>query len=98
MIGCAVASVPAPNHDRVFMSNALTVPASLEEIVQRFDAREEPFDEFTIGGELKQHGVRSSILPRRQFSARGPKCSHSLSRATGTKIHGTLISARWALV
>ncbi|QDF39105.1 DUF4209 domain-containing protein [Bradyrhizobium symbiodeficiens] len=35
------------------MSNALTVPALLEEIIQRFDAREEPFNEFTIGGELK---------------------------------------------
>jgi hypothetical protein len=31
----------------------LTVPAALEEIVQRFDAKEEPFTEFDIGGELK---------------------------------------------
>lgn len=32
---------------------ALIVPTSLEEIVQRYDAKEEPFNEFTIGGELK---------------------------------------------
>jgi hypothetical protein len=35
------------------MTTALAVPASLEEIVQRFDSKEESFDEFTIGGELK---------------------------------------------
>jgi hypothetical protein len=35
------------------MTNTLTVPASFEEIVQRYDAMEEPFNEFTIGGELK---------------------------------------------
>jgi lysyl-tRNA synthetase class 1 len=35
------------------MTITLTVPASLEEIVQRYDAKEEPFDEFSIGGELK---------------------------------------------
>jgi lysyl-tRNA synthetase class 1 len=30
----------------------LSVPAVLEEFVQRYDAKEEPFDEFGIGGEL----------------------------------------------
>jgi hypothetical protein len=35
------------------MTTMLTVPASLEEIVQRYDAKEEPFNEFPIGGELK---------------------------------------------
>ncbi len=34
------------------MATTLTVPASLEEIVQRFDAKENPFDEFAISGEL----------------------------------------------
>jgi len=37
----------------ISMTTTLTVPASLEEIVQRYDAKEEPFDEFPIGGELK---------------------------------------------
>jgi lysyl-tRNA synthetase class 1 len=35
------------------MTTRLILPASLEEIVQRYDARSEPFDEFAIGGELK---------------------------------------------
>ena len=35
------------------MTDTLTVPPSLEEIVQRYDAKEEPFDKFSIGGELK---------------------------------------------
>lgn len=35
------------------MTAALTVPAALEEIIQRFDSRAEPFNEFAIGGELK---------------------------------------------
>jgi lysyl-tRNA synthetase class 1 len=35
------------------MMSALAVPSFIEDIVQRFDANEEPFDEFTIGGELK---------------------------------------------
>jgi hypothetical protein len=35
------------------MTTALIVPASLEQIVQRYDAKEEPFNEFTIGGELE---------------------------------------------
>jgi len=34
------------------MTSPLTVPASLEEIVQRYDAKEEPFTKFNIGGEL----------------------------------------------
>jgi hypothetical protein len=34
------------------MTITLTVPAALEEIVQRFDARAEPFTEFDIGAEL----------------------------------------------
>jgi Domain of unknown function (DUF4209) len=35
------------------MIATLIVPASLEEIVQRYDANEEPFTEFDIGGALK---------------------------------------------
>lgn len=35
------------------MTTALMVPTPLEEILQRFDAKEEPFNEFTIGGEIK---------------------------------------------
>jgi lysyl-tRNA synthetase class 1 len=35
------------------MTISLIVPASLEEIVERYDAKDEPFNEFTIGGELK---------------------------------------------
>ena len=34
------------------MTTLLTVPAALEEIVQRYDAKEESFTEFDIGGEL----------------------------------------------
>jgi lysyl-tRNA synthetase class 1 len=34
------------------MTTAFAVPASLEEIIQRFDAREEPFNEFSVSGEL----------------------------------------------
>jgi lysyl-tRNA synthetase class 1 len=34
------------------MTTTLTVPASIEEIIQRYDAKEEPFTEFNIGGEL----------------------------------------------
>lgn len=42
------------------MSNVLTVPAPLDEIVQHFDTREEPFNEFTIGGEHK--AARSALI------------------------------------
>jgi Domain of unknown function (DUF4209) len=35
------------------MTPTLTVPASLEEIIQRYDAKEEPFAEFDIAGELR---------------------------------------------
>jgi hypothetical protein len=35
------------------MTIALTVPTSLEEIVQRFDANQEPFDEHKIAGEIR---------------------------------------------
>jgi hypothetical protein len=35
------------------MTTALIMPASFEEIVQRYDSKEEPFNEFAIGGELK---------------------------------------------
>ena len=35
----ALVSIAAPNIDWIPMSNALTVPASLEEILQRFDVR-----------------------------------------------------------
>jgi lysyl-tRNA synthetase class 1 len=42
------------------MTTVLTVPASLEEIVQRYDAKEEPFTEFDIGGEL--NAARSALI------------------------------------
>ena len=35
------------------MANTLVVPISLEEIVQNYDAKEEPFTDFDIGGALK---------------------------------------------
>jgi len=42
------------------MTPTLTVPASLEEIVQRYDAKEEPFNEFIISGELNP--ARSALI------------------------------------
>jgi lysyl-tRNA synthetase class 1 len=42
------------------MTTMLTVPASLEEIVQRYDAKGEPFTEFDVGGELKS--ARSALV------------------------------------
>jgi Domain of unknown function (DUF4209) len=42
------------------MTTALAVPASLEEIVQRYDAKEEPFTEFDIGGEL--NAARNALI------------------------------------
>jgi Domain of unknown function (DUF4209) len=36
------------------MTQAFTVPDPLEAIIQRYDAKELPFDEFAIGGELKE--------------------------------------------
>ena len=42
------------------MTAHLSVPAVLEEIVQRYDAKEEPFDEFAIGGEL--NSARKALI------------------------------------
>ena len=42
------------------MRTTLTVPASMEEIVQRYDAREEPFTAFDISGEL--NAARNALM------------------------------------
>ncbi|KRQ92558.1 DUF7380 domain-containing protein [Bradyrhizobium valentinum] len=42
------------------MTAQLSVPAVLEEIVQRYDAKEEPFDEFAISGEL--NAARKALI------------------------------------
>lgn len=42
------------------MTVPLSVPAVLEEIVQRYDAKEEPFDEFAISGEL--NAARKALI------------------------------------
>lgn len=42
------------------MTAALAVPASLEEIIQRFDATTEPFDEYAVSREL--NGARAALV------------------------------------
>jgi hypothetical protein len=42
------------------MTTSLTMPASIEEIVRRYDAKKEPFNEFTIGGEV--NAARSALV------------------------------------
>jgi hypothetical protein len=44
----------------ISMTTTLTVPASLEEIVQHYDAKEEPFTDFDIGGALKS--ARNALI------------------------------------
>jgi hypothetical protein len=51
------------------MANTLVVPASLEEIVQNYDAKEEPFTEFDIGGALKS--ARNALIDPRKAENRG---------------------------
>jgi lysyl-tRNA synthetase class 1 len=42
------------------MTTALTVPTALEDVVQRYDAKEEPFNEFDIGREL--NAARATLV------------------------------------
>lgn len=40
--------------ERPVTMTALTAPALIEEIIQRYDAKVEPFTEFNVGGELNE--------------------------------------------
>lgn len=51
------------------MTTSLAVPATLEDIVQRYDAKEEPFDEFAISGEL--NAARTALVDPSDAEAAG---------------------------
>jgi lysyl-tRNA synthetase class 1 len=44
------------------MTNTLTVPAAVDDIIQRYDAKQEPFNEFTIAGEIRTVGETLGTL------------------------------------
>src|SRR5258708_24058436 len=67
LTGAIRSPIFAPLQRQPHMTSTLTVPASIEDIIQRFDANEEPFDEHKIAGELR---TASAVLVEPTEAAR----------------------------
>jgi hypothetical protein len=74
---------------------ALTVPALIEEIIQRYDAKVEPFTEFNVGGELNE--ARRALIDATELENLGAWSEVlAFGLATGaTKTLGIVTSGRW---
>jgi hypothetical protein len=80
------------------MTTTLAVPATLEGIVQRYDAKEESFTEFDISGEL--NAARNALIDpseHENLGAWAEVLAFGLQLAH-TRTPGTVTSARWARV